>query len=54
MEVNCMYPGWTRENCQNDWKNPLLFQFIGKLIKWTVIIFEKVIKAAVVEEEERI
>ena len=32
---------WIRKNCHKNGKNPLLFQFIRKAIKWTVIIIEE-------------
>ena len=32
---------WNKEELLQEWKNPLLFQFIRKAIEWTLIIIEK-------------
>jgi hypothetical protein len=37
---NSLYSFRTRKNCCTNEKNPLLFQYKRKVIKWTVIIIE--------------
>jgi len=39
--INSLYSFGTRTNCHKNGNNPLLFQFIKKVIKCTVIIIEE-------------
>ena len=39
--INSMYSFGTRKNCYKNGKNPLLFQFLKKVIKWSIIIIEE-------------
>ena len=39
--INSLYSFGTKKNSDKNGKNPLLFQFIKNVIKWTVIIIEE-------------
>jgi hypothetical protein len=39
--INPFYSFGIKKNCHKNAKNPLLFQFKRKVIKWTVLIIEE-------------